>query len=95
MSQADPVSACTELMAALSLVSPLFTRLYISSVLVLRCFMFVFQATPWAATVSQHVKSLTIKIAATQAQETRAVKTEAHLESAQKLLETIQGQAKA
>ena len=45
--------------------------------------------------MSSHIKSLTIKVAATEAQATRAVKAEAHLESAQKLLETIQGQADA
>lgn len=57
--------------------------------------MFCFQAAPWAATVTDHVKSLSIDVSATRAQETRAIKVEFDLKSALDLIEVMTGQADA
>lgn len=101
MDAVDLIEACIELMVALAIVSILtclFHLFMLSSFAYLsEIYLLVrdFQAGPWAATVTERVKSLQSDANKAKSHKTRAVKAKEELRSARNLVKVMFDQAKA
>lgn len=87
----DPIDACTELMAHLSMVS----TFRFCTLIFMRIFFLanIMQALVWAPKVTDHVKTLQSRVEASDALEARAVKAEQDLKTARELVQIMSDQA--